>query len=295
MKVRLSNLKKHLRKADNPKLFLIPSFLGVLLFFIAPFGVIILYSFLNNPIQKEFVFLDNFKALLHNEAFLLGVKNTLRFSIVAVPLAVILALALSLLMDQKVIGKTKLRTCFLSPLMVPVASVILVWQVLFHETGGASRFLSVFGVEPTRWISSDYAPFVVVFLFLWKNLGYNMILFLSALSSVPRDLLEVAQIERTNPLRTFFRIKLPFLSPTILFTTLLSLINSFKVFREVHLLSGDYPHESLYTIQHFMNNTFRNLDYQKLASAAVLMAFVLIVIILILFKAENYLGKDVEG
>ena len=86
-----------------------------------------------------------------------------------------------------------------------------------------------------------------------------------------------------------------FLLPTVLFVTILSLINSFKVFREVYLLTGDYPYESLYMLQHFMNNTFNSLDYQKLSAAAVVMALVMVVIIALLFKAEDWFGKDVEG
>ena len=86
-----------------------------------------------------------------------------------------------------------------------------------------------------------------------------------------------------------------YLSPTVMFVTILSLINSFKVFREVYLLAGDYPYEKLYMLQHFMNNTFRSLDYQKLSAAAVIMAIVMVILIALLFKVEDWFGKDVEG
>ena len=145
------------------------------------------------------------------------------------------------------------------------------------------------------WLNSDYGPLVVITLFLWKNLGYNMILFMSALANIPRELLEVADVEGASPLYKFFAIKLRYLSPTVLFVAILSLINSFKVFREVYLLTGNYPYESLYTMQHFMNNTFASLDFQKLSAAAVLMAVVMVIIIAALFKIEDWFGKDVEG
>jgi len=134
-----------------------------------------------------------------------------------------------------------------------------------------------------------------VLLFLWKNLGYNMILFMAALANIPRDLLEVADIEGASRWFRFWHIKLRFLSPTLLFVTILSLINSFKVFREVYLLTGDYPYEGLYMLQHFMNNTFGSLDYQKLSSAAVVMAIAISIIIALLFVVEGRFGKDVEG
>ena len=136
---------------------------------------------------------------------------------------------------------------------------------------------------------------MVLLLFLWKNLGYNMILFMSGLANIPKELLEVASVEGASPFYKFFNIKLRYLSPTVLFVTILSLINSFKVFREVYLLTGDYPYESLYMLQHFMNNTFRALDYQKLSAAAVVMALVMVVIIALLFWIEDAFGKDVEG
>ena len=79
-----------------------------------------------------------------------------------------------------------------------------------------------------------------------------------------------------------------------MFVTILSLINSFKVFREIYLLTGDHPYGSFYMLQHFMNNTFKSLDYQKLSSAAIIMSFVMVIIIGALFIVENYFGKDVE-
>ena len=172
---------------------------------------------------------------------------------------------------------------------------MLIWQVIFHYNGALNEVLANFGVGKIDWIKSDYALIMVVILFLWKNLGYNMILFMAALASIPKDILEVAKLESATPLQTFFHIKIRYLSSTILFVTIMSLINSFKVFREVYLLTGNYPYDSIYTLQHFMNNKFGTLDYQTLSAAAILMALVMIVIIGILFIAENRFGKDVEG
>ena len=172
---------------------------------------------------------------------------------------------------------------------------MLIWQVLFHYNGAINEVLVALGGGKIDWLKSDYALIVVVILFLWKNLGYNMILFMAALASIPKDILEVATLESAKPLQTFFYIKIRYLSSTLLFVTIMSLINSFKVFREVYLLTGDYPYDSIYTLQHFMNNKFRSLDYQTLSAAAILMALVMIAIIGILFVAENRFGRDVEG
>jgi multiple sugar transport system permease protein len=121
-----------------------------------------------------------------------------------------------------------------------------------------------------------------------------MILFMSALANVPQPLLEAAAVDGASAFRRFWQIKLRFISPTLLFVTILSLLNSFKVFREVYLLTGDYPYKSLYLLQHFMNNTFKSLDYQKLSAAALIIALIITVIIGILFFTEGRFGRDIE-
>ena len=246
--------------------FLSPSVLGVAVFFVVPFGVVVYYSLIDGVGSRNFVFLDNFRKLLQNSAFRMAAKNTLQFSVVAVPLAVILAIVLALMLEARIPMKSQFRTFFLSPMMVPVASIVLIWQVLFNYNGTVNEFLMLFGADKIDWLQSD-----------------------------PKDLLEVADVEGASETYKFFAIKLRYLSPTVLFVLILSLINSFKVFREVYLLTGDYPYENLYMLQHFMNNTFRSLDYQKLSAAAVIMAIVMVVLIALLFRIEDWFGKDVEG
>ena len=275
--------------------YLLPSLGGVLLFFVLPFLIVIYYSMVDNPINHQFVFLDNFIMVFKNAAFLQAARNTLIFSATAVPLAVVLSLFLAMMLESKIPCRSQFRTFFLSPMMVPVASVVLIWQVLFHYNGTMNEVLAVFHLDKIDWLNSAYAQVGLVVLFLWKNLGYNMILFMAALSSMPKDILEVAVLESASPFQIFWHIKLRYMSSTILFVTIMSLINSFKVFREIYLLKGDYPYDTMYMLQHFMNNTFGRLDYQKMSAAAIMMAVVMVIIIGILFLTENYFGKDVEG
>ena len=275
-------------------IYLLPSLAGVLMFFIIPFGQILKYAIVDNPIANNFVGLRNFVSVFNNTAFRRAAANTARFSMIAVPLAVVLGLMLAIMLESKIPGKSKFRTFFLSPMMVPVASIVLIWQVLFDYNGALNGLLSNFGFTQIDWMKSDYSHIIIIVLFLWKNLGYNMILFMAALSNIPKALLEAAEVDGASAFRRFWQIKFRFLTPTILFVTILSLINSFKVFREVYLLTGDYPYENLYLLQHFMNNTFRSLDYQKQAAAAIIMALVMAVIIGLMFIVEKLLGKDVE-
>ena len=275
--------------------FLSPSLLGVCVFFILPFFVVAYYSVTAGTEVRKLVGLQNFVRLFQNTAFRLAARNTLVFSLTAVPLAVVLSLALAKMLEARIPGRAWFRSFFLSPVMVPVASVVLIWQVLFSYNGTLSAFLQGFGADKIDWLKSEYCTLAVTALFLWRNLGYNMILFMAGLSAVPRELLEAACVDGASEARQFFAIQLRYLSPTILFVTILSLVSSFKIFREVYLLAGDYPYEGLYTLQHFMNNAFRFLDYQKLSAAAVVMAAVMILLLAVLFLLEDRFGKDVEG
>ena len=275
--------------------FIAPSFIGAAIFFILPFFVVGYYALIDNPISREFVGLQNFINLFGNMAFRTAAKNTAVFAAVAVPLPVVLPLCFALMLMRKLPLGSLFKTVLISPLMVPTASVVLIWQVLFHYNGTVNAFLERFGIDKIDFFKSDYCLIIIVLLFLWKNIGYNMILFMSALAAIPGDITEACMLDGAGPMRVFFKIKLPYISPTVLFVTILSIINSFKVFREIYLLSGDYPYEGLYMLQHFMNNTFESLDYQKLSAAAIIMCAVMIVLIGALFIIDDKLGRDIES
>lgn len=276
-------------------IYLIPSVVGILLFYVLPFGVVIFYSLVNNPIQKEFVGLGNYADILQNRAFQIAIKNTLFFMAAAVPLSLLFSLALALLLEVKIPLRSQFRLAILSPMMVPVASVVLVWRIFFNLHGVCNQLLSMLSVEGVDWLKSDYGMWVFVFLFLWKNVGYNMILFIAGLGTVPKDSVDVARVEGASNWQIFWQVKLRYLSPTIFFVTLLSLIHSFQIFREVYTLTGDYPYNTVYLLQHFINNTFRTLDYQKMSTAAIVISLGMIVLIGILFVLEHWFGKDLEG
>ncbi len=274
--------------------WILPSLIGVLIFFVLPFGVVIYYSCIDNVIQKNFVGLDNIFELCKNEAFLLAVKNTLIFSLTAIPLSIIFAVLLALVLERAIPGKSMIRSFFLTPMMVPAASVVVVWQALFHDNGYINSFLTEHGGETIRWLNSGYGMVVVVLIFIWKTMGYNMVLFMAGLAGIPADYSEIARQEGAGRWWQFWHIKFRYLFPTFFFVLLYDIICSFKVFREIYLLTGDYPCEALYMLQHFMNNTFQSANYQKLSSAAMLMAAVLLVLVAVLFAIERKFGKDLE-
>ncbi|MBR4655198.1 MAG: replication initiator protein A [Oscillospiraceae bacterium] len=198
---------------------------------------------------------------------------------------------LALWLERAIPMKSQLRTAFLSPMLVPIASVILVWRVLFHQNGTLNAWLGA----NTDWFHSTWSILMVLLLYLWKNVGYHTILFTAALAAIPRTYIDMANLDGAGRTRQFYTVKLPFLAPTIFFVVLMSLIASMKIFREVWLLTGSYPYESLYLLQHFMNNTFRTMDYQKLSAAALMLAVVMGALIAVLLAIERRLDRDTEN
>ncbi len=288
-------LRRHLRDKWQAYFLLYPGLLGVLLFFVLPFLLILYYSLLNNNFSRTFVGLQNYRDLWQNQAFRLAAGNTAWFSLVAVPLTVALALLVALALQCHLPARGFLRAVLLSPLMVPAASVILVWQILFHREGAVNQLLALFQLPAVAWLrTAGYDRVVVVLLFLWKNLGYCVVLFTAALGNIPKAPLEAAEIDGAGAFRRFWYIKWRYLTPTVLFVTIMTLANSFKIFREVYLLTGDYPSESLYMLQHFMNNTFRTLNYQKLSVATILVTAVITVVLALLLRLEDRFGREVE-
>lgn len=273
-------------------IFLAPSLAGFLLFFLLPFLGGLYYSLIESPITVKFVGISNYINLLQNQVFRKAGFNTIAFTAFSVPLNIILSLILALMLNKSLYLKNVLRTAFITPLVVPVASIVLVWQVIFDMRGSLNLILSGLGYGAIDWMKTDWARMVVVIVYLWKNIGYNMVLFLAGLQNIPVEYYESADIDGAGALKKLFRITLIYLTPTTFFIFIISIINSFKVFRETYLISGAYPHDSIYMLQHYMNNMFSNLDYQKLTSAAFIMSLFIYALVLVLYKSESRINSS---
>ncbi|MCK8486490.1 sugar ABC transporter permease [Paenibacillus sp. MBLB2552] len=274
--------------------FLAPSVAGFAVFYLIPFGMSLLYSFQSGTSGGGFAGLANYRELLASDSFRKAAANTLYFSAIGVPLMLVLSLILALLLNRQIYLRKWLRTSYVLPLVVPVASVILIWQMIFDWNGVLNDALSRFGMERVDWMKTGAARYVVIVVYLWKNIGYNVILFLAGLQQIPKDYYETAQVEGAGPVRRFFGITLVYLTTTTFFVVIMSIINSFKVFRETYLLAGDYPHDSIYMLQHYMNNMFVSMDIQKLTAAAVLMVAAILAIVLGLFGLERRYRQFME-
>lgn len=259
-------------------LLLLPSLAGFMLFYGVPFAESFGMSLFSSPVNGHFVWFANYVSLFANQSFLKAALNTAVFTGAGAPLLTMLSLLLAMALQKPVLGQKALRTLFLSPMVIPVASVVLVFQVFLGDNGALNGWLASMGASQVDWLKSDAARWVIMLLYLWKNMGYNMVLFLAGLGTVQKSCLEAAEMDGAGSLRKFRHIVWPSLLPTTFFVMVMSVINSFKIFREVYLLAGSYPHDSIYTLQHFMNNMFTSLDYQKLTTAAFIMALVVTLI-----------------
>ncbi|WP_052350519.1 carbohydrate ABC transporter permease [Paenibacillus gorillae] len=272
--------------------FLAPSIAGFSLFYLIPFGQSILYSF-QDRIGGSFT-LSNYKELLLSSSFQKAASNTFWFTAVSVPILVTVSLLLALLLNQRVFFRNWLRTAYVLPLVVPVASIVLVWQILFDWNGSLNVVMEHFGYSRQDWMKSEWAGLVIVLVYVWKNIGYNVILFLAGLQNIPDQYYEIADLEGAGPLRRLFGITLTYLTPTTFLVVLMSVLNSFKVFRETFLVAGAYPHDRIYMLQHYMNNMFLSLDIQKVSSAAVLMALCMTGLMFALFRTERIFRSYME-
>lgn len=263
---------------------MLPSLCGVSVFVLLPFADVIRRSFLET-MSLSFMGLRNYRTIFENKSFLQASYNTTRFVLVCMPALILLSLLLALILFGAKGQAGVYKTTFLLPMAVPVASVVLLWKVLFHSQGLLSSFLAQLGLPGRDWMNSDAAFWVLVVSYIWKNLGYNMILWLAGLSGISPSLYEAAQVDGAGRVRCFTAITLPSLLPTLYTITVLSFLNSFKVFREAYLVAGDYPHSSMYMLQHLFNNWFSKLDMDKLCAAAVVVGIVIFLFILLLRRA----------
>lgn len=268
-------------------LLTVPFLAGFLLFYIFPFGISVFYSFTEGIGGRTFVGIKNYAEVLQSYAFRLAASNTFRFMGFGIPLIMVISLAISLLL-YRAAGHTHIfRSIFLYPMVVPIGSLVMFFQVVFSEYGIVNRVLYQLGMTEVKWLDGGAAFYVLLILYIWKNSGYNMVLFLTGLNGIPREYEESAKLEGAGKWQYFRYIQFPLLLPSFLFVFVMSVINSFKCFREAYLLGGSYPDESIYMLQHFMNNNFQSLNYQRLSVAAFLVFLVIFALVMLLF-AGNY-------
>lgn len=276
------------KKAFTGILFIIPSLIGILIFVFIPFFMSVYYSFTQGVTDMHFVGFRNFIDLFGNPTFTLAIKNTVVFIGIGVPLLFAISLALSLLMmNSRFVFE---RWALLTPLMVPISTVIIGWRFLLD--GFINKIIASFGFKAIDFLGEEYAMAVIIIMFVWKNIGYLVVIFTSAISVIPTEYKEVFRLESKSSVKYTRRVILPLITPMAFFALIISIMNSFKIFREIHSFYGENVPKNIYMLQHFMNNNFLKLNYQRLSSAAFLLATVIFILIWIFMKAQNKYTSD---
>lgn len=248
-------------------LFLLPSLCGFLAFFVVPFFYSFKYAFTENAFTNDFAGFSNFAALLENQYFRLAMKNTALFTLAAVPLTMVLSVVTALLIVRFASKIPFVKSAFFLPVILPSAAIVMLWQA---------------------YISDAVPPFSsLLVIFLWKYGGLNVMLILTALTGMNRDMLDAAKIDGAGLIRRTWHVTLPNIAPTLFFTFILSVVNSLKIFRESFLLYGAYPDESVYMLQNYLNNHFQKLNYQNISTAAIFFAVIVYTVVAVMFVIEK--------
>lgn len=261
-------------------LLIAPVVLGCLLFYGIPFGMVVSYSFKSSPgSMGSFVGFYNFKEVLGNGLFRLACRNTLRFFLAGLPLNLLVSYGIALLLKRQAEKHGLLKSVLLLPYVMPVAGAVLLMEQLFGADGKLNLLLHAFGMSAADWLESSRAFGIVILLYLWKNVGYGVILLLAGLMTIPKEQYAVAELEGAGGWQKFRYITTPQMWNPVFFALLFAMINGFKCFREIFLIGGKHPRKELYMMQHFINNSFENLNYNKLSVASVLLFVAVTVVI----------------
>ena len=265
-------------------LLLAPSLIGISVFLFIPGGMTLRYAF--TDIMGSFIWFAKFADIFSSSAFILAVRNSLRFIVVSVPLNMIIAFLLAYLM-QSLRHKKVLSIAFMLPLIVPSSSVVFFWNALFADNGAINSFLFQNNINTVPWFQSNWAFVIIVLVFLFRNIGFNLVLFMSGLQFIPSNYYDVAKVEGAGAFSTFRHVTFIYLLPTIFLVFMMSVINSFRIFREIYLLYGQWPHPSVYMLQHFMNSQFVFANLQRLSATATVLSGAVFVLVIGVFTAQK--------
>lgn len=227
------------------------------------------YKSLFAGMSTNFVGLDNYTDLFTNYAFGLAVKNLLRLWCIAIPLNLVLGVLLAVLCVEA--AGPRLRLAFFFPGILPAACVVMM----------AAEGASLLGWEDT-WTFHEESALVWLAIVLWKTLGYTVLICAAFLESIPGEILDAAKLDGAGFWQCLFRVRLPLIRQGMVLSTVLVIFNGYRCFREAYLIGGEHPHEQLYSLQHFLQNNFSNMNYARLEAAS-------IVVVLAVFAAGSLL------
>lgn len=272
-------------------LFILPSVIGVIIFFLIPliFSLVLAFTNWSGPagLGTEFIAFDNFTRLFQDPVFFVTLKNTIIY-LIHVPISVILAFFVSIILNRLVYMKSVLRAMFFLPYITSSIAIAFVWMLLFNPSDGPiNQFLMLIGFsDPPGWLAStSEAMHAINIMSVWFILGFNVVIFLAALQNVPTELEEAAKIDGAKFWHITRYVTFPLVSPITFFLMIIGFINTFKNFGLIHALTGGGPGESTTVLALYVyQNAFR---YYELGYASAI-AMILFIIILIVTLVQWY-------
>ncbi|MBQ8954423.1 MAG: sugar ABC transporter permease [Clostridia bacterium] len=267
--------------------FLLPGLAGILLFYIVPFIGGVWYSVTDGSYKNAFVGFQNYLNVWKNPMFQLGLRNTLVLSLICAPLLWLLSFILSMLLNRIRPAGGFFRSSVLLPYLMPSSAVLIIWLLWFDFGGPVNRLMASLGLERVIWLEGAALRLPIILMFLWKNLGFCVVIFVAALQAIPEPLYEYATLEGASFRQQAFKITLPLIVPSAFLVIILAWINAFKIFKEVYFIGGAYPDEPVYTLQNYMNNMYAKLNYQNVTTAAYSFAVIVFALFGLLFFLQK--------
>lgn len=277
-------------------LFISPGLIGFFFFILIPVVSSVIVSFANWNFLKgfdaiEFIGIKNYIRMFSDDWFLVSYKNNILFTLITVPVLIVVGLVMAEMLNRYVFGNQAIRIMMFIPYIASVVAIAAVWQVIFHPSfGPVNQFLAAMGVKnlPKWFVDYKYSLYTIMIVYIWQQIGYTMIVYLSGLKSIPKDMYEAASIDGAGPIRQFLNITVPLVSPTTFFLTIMGIIGSFRVFDHISLLTNGGPGNSSSVMAFYIyRKAFEEYEVGY-ANALAWALFVLIFIVtLVQFKFQS--------
>ena len=274
--------------------FMIPGLVGLYIFFLKPFATVVGFSFSDNALTRRFAGFKNFTELFGNDAFRHAVLNSAFLALAGTFLLITASLPVAEFISHAKRFTSALKTIMMIPFIMPAASIALVFSMLTDHSRFLIGVFQAIGVGDSHSVSGQYAMLFILLLFLWKNMGYMVLLFGGSLLKADQNIIEAAKLDGAGVIRIFFEIKLRSISPSIVFGVLLSIMSSFGMYREVFLIYGSHPPASVYLISHYLSNTMGMMNYSKMSAAALVVMLSVVALSVILIAVEKRYGRGME-
>ncbi|MGN1125302.1 MAG: carbohydrate ABC transporter permease [Candidatus Gastranaerophilaceae bacterium] len=276
--------------------FILPALIGTIIFILIPIACSFCLSFTKWDLLNEikFVGLDNYKTVLTENVFLKILINTFVYAISTTIFGVIIPLILACIINSKVRGSEFFKTAYFLPFITPMIVIGIIWEWIFDPNIGILN--QVLNLHINWLYDTNFAMPALIIVSVWKLIGYNMVLFLTGLSTVNNDLLEASKIDGANALETFWHITIPLLSPTIFFVTIITAISSFQVFDLIYVMTQGGPLDSTNVLVYAIyKNAFEFFNVGKASALAYILFAIIFVLTLIQWNIRKrvvYLEKD---